>query len=92
MNTTIATTTYEIQTISSAFAGRIPEHLWRTKAVARSLRGAYQAYAEQYRWYHPEPNCWSGHVRIVEQPSGRQVQITRISTVRGVRYQLDYLD
>jgi hypothetical protein len=28
-------------------------------------RDAIKLYSQIYRWYHPEPSAWSGHVRIV---------------------------
>lgn len=55
---------YEIQVVSSAFSGRIPEHLWRTVGRASTQTGAYRRYAKEWAWYHPQQNAWSGHVRI----------------------------
>ena len=56
---------YEIQVVSSAFSGRIPTHLWKTVGRASTQTGAYRRYAREWRWYHPQQNAWSGHVRIL---------------------------
>ncbi len=69
----MARDSYEVQTVSSAFAGRIPEHLWETVGRATTPRGAYRHYKREWMWYHPQQNAWSGHVRILR--NGRQVII-----------------
>ena len=56
---------YEIQVVSRAFSGKIPPHLWKTVGRASTQQGAYRRYAKEYRWYNPDQNSWSGHVRVL---------------------------
>jgi len=56
--------TYTVETLNSAYGGRIP---WDRAGRKEGLneRKAISLYNRAHEWYHPEDNSWSGHVRIV---------------------------
>ncbi len=56
---------FEVQTIGSAFAGKIPEPLWRTVSRHETGTAAYKAAQKWRKWYTPQPGSWSGHVRVL---------------------------
>ena len=66
---------FEIQAVDTAFASRIPEHLWHTVGRAKTPRGAYRHYAREWGYRHPQQNAWSGHVRILLD--GRPVTVEK---------------
>ena len=56
--------TYTVETLDWAYANHIP---WgnASRAEGRNERGAISLYNKAVRWYHPDANSWSGHVRVV---------------------------
>ena len=57
--------TWTVECLSSAYGGRIP---WDRAQVAQESANQHtiiREYNRLNRWYHPQQNAWSGHVRIV---------------------------
>lgn len=57
---------YRVEYLSRPYAGGIP---WDDAGIAyrgTSERRALREYNRLYRWYHPQQNAWSGHVRITD--------------------------
>jgi len=58
--------TYTVEAINRPYGAgdAIP---WSDAVRTEGLteRKAITLYSQIYRWYHPEPYAWSGHVRIV---------------------------
>ena len=56
---------YQIDITHEAYGGRVPERAWRRLSRHRSLPNLHRAHVRARRSMHPQPNAWTGHVRIV---------------------------
>lgn len=64
---------FEIQAVSRAFSGRVPEHLWKTVGRTNHVVTASRTASKWRRYYTPQPGSWSGHVRVLR--NGKHVVI-----------------
>lgn len=64
---------YQLQVTDTPFAiqGGIPDRWWRVVSTHRSLPRLYGAYRRELKARRPEPDAWTGHVRIVRD-DGRE--------------------
>jgi len=57
---------YQLQIIDRAYTV-IPDNKWELLSTHRSIDNLRRQYKKWFRWFHPQRNSWTGHVRVVDE-------------------------
>jgi hypothetical protein len=63
---------FQLQITDGAYTV-VPDRAWKCQSTHRSVPHLRRQYRRWHRWFHPQQNAWSGHVRVVDE-AGRCVE------------------